>query len=141
MITNFKNIHIGKLIHFRVSENKIDLQRICRFLDCTENEVNAMYLQEDLPTNILMRWSKLLEYDFFRIYSQHLILYAPPSAVTHGTEGSKLPKFRKSIYTQEIIAFILELMKAGEKTRRQIVDEYGIPNSTLNRWISKYSPV
>jgi len=141
MITNFRNIHIGKLIHFRVSENKIDLSRICRFLDCTEQEVNGMYLQEDLPTNILMRWSKLLEYDFFRIYSQHLILYAPPSAVTSGTEVSKLPKFRKNLYTQEIIAFILELIKTGEKTRRQIVDEYGIPNSTLNKWVNKYNTV
>ncbi|QBA20151.1 transposase [Chryseobacterium indologenes] len=141
MNTNFRNIHIGKLIHFRVSESKIDLPRICRFLNCTEENVKEMYSQEDLPTNILMRWSKLLEYDFFRIYSQHLILYAPPSAISNGMEASKLPKFKKNLYTQEIIAFVLELIKTGEKTKRQIVDEYGIPNSTLNKWVNKYNTI
>ncbi|KMQ60777.1 transposase [Chryseobacterium sp. BLS98] len=139
MISNFRNIHIGKLIHVRVTENKIDLFRICSFMNCTEKEISEMYLQKDLPTDVLMRWSKLLEYDFFRLYSQHLILYSPPSALASGTEVSKLPKFRKNIYTQEIISFILELVKRGEKTKRQIVDEYGIPNSTLNKWIYKYS--
>ena len=139
MTSNFRNIHIGKLIHLRVTENSTDVSRICSFMNCTEKEVSEMYLQENLPTDILMRWSKLLEYDFFRIYSQHLILYAPPSALANDTEVSKLPKFRKNIYTQEIISFILELVKTGEKTRRQVIDEYGIPNSTLNKWINKYS--
>ncbi|MGU3374842.1 transposase [Chryseobacterium sp. M5A1_1a] len=139
MISNFRNIHIGKLIHLRVTENRTDLFRICSFMNCTEKEISEMYLQEDLSTDVLMRWSKLLEYDFFRLYSQHLILYAPPSALSSGGEVSKLPKFRKNIYTQEIISFMLELVKRGEKTKRQIVDEYGIPNSTLNKWIYKYS--
>ena len=139
MISNFRNIHIGKLIRLRVTENRTDISRICSFMNCAEKEINEMYLQEDLPTNVLMRWCKLLEYDFFRIYSQHLILYAPPSALTSGTDVSKLPKFRKNIYTQEIITFILELIKTGEKNKRQIIDEYGIPNSTLNKWINKYS--
>jgi hypothetical protein len=108
-------------------------------MNCTEKEINEMYLKEDLSTSILLRWSKLLEYDFFRLYSQHLILYAPPSALVSGTEVSKLPKFRKNIYTQEIIAFILEVIKTGEKTKRQVMDEYGIPSSTLNKWINKYN--
>jgi hypothetical protein len=28
-----------------------------------------MYEQQDLSTDILLKWSKLLEYDFFRLYS------------------------------------------------------------------------
>lgn len=138
MITNFKNIHIGKLIRFRVSENKTDLSRICRFMNCTESEINEMYLQEGLPTYILMRWCKLLEYDFFRIYSQHLILYSLPVAITDTTYESKLPKFRKNLYTREMTELILKLIRTGKKTKRQIVDEYGIPKTTLNKWISKY---
>ncbi len=139
MNSNFRNIHIGKLINTRVIETNIDVSRICNFMDCTESEIREMYLQENLPTNILLRWSKLLEYDFFRLYSQHLILYAPPSASDKVKDGSKLPKFRKSIYTREIINFVIELISTGEKTKRQIVDEYGIPHSTISKWVLKYN--
>lgn len=137
MNSNFRNIHIGKLIHLRVKENNIDLPRICNFIKCTEIEVSEMYMQESLSTNTLLRWSKLLEYDFFRLYSQHLILYAPPSAPIRESDVSKLPRFRKNIYTREMIDFILELVVKQEKTKRQITDEYGIPYTTLCKWIAK----
>ncbi|WP_317127290.1 hypothetical protein [Chryseobacterium sp. KBW03] len=102
-------------------------------------EITEMYLQENLSTNTLLRWSKLLEYDFFRLYSQHLILYAPPSASFKEQAPSKLPHFRKNIYTQEMIDFILELIETEEKTKRQITNEYGIPYSTLCKWIAKHN--
>ncbi|WP_080779709.1 transposase [Chryseobacterium phocaeense] len=139
MKSNFRNIHIGKYIHQRVKENNIDLPRICNFLKCTETEINEMYMQENLSTHILLRWSKLLEYDFFRLYSQHLILYAPPSASFRESGSSKLPHFRKNIYTREIIDFILELIDKQEKTKRQITDEYGIPYTTLCKWVAKHN--
>ncbi|RQO35589.1 transposase [Chryseobacterium sp. KBW03] len=139
MNSNFRNIHIGKFIQLRVKENNIDLPRICNFMKCTEMEITEMYLQENLSTNTLLRWSKLLEYDFFRLYSQHLILYAPPSASFKEQAPSKLPHFRKNIYTQEMIDFILELIETEEKTKRQITNEYGIPYSTLCKWIAKHN--
>ncbi|REC63778.1 transposase [Chryseobacterium pennae] len=139
MIANFRDINIGELIHMRVKESKIDLLRICNFMKCTESEINKMYEQESIPTNLLLRWSKLLEYDFFRIYSQHLILYAPPSASIRESDSSKLPRFRKNIYTREMIDFILEQIEKQKKTKRQVTDEYGIPYTTLCKWIAKHN--
>lgn len=139
MDSNFRNIHIGRFIHLRVKENNIDIPRICNFMKCTELEINEMYALENLPTHTLLRWSKLFEYDFFRLYSQHLILYAPPSASIRESESSKLPRFRKNIYTREMIDFILELIGKEEKTKRQITDEYGIPYSTLCKWMAKHN--
>lgn len=139
MDSNFRNIHIGKFIHLRVKENNIDVPRICNFMKCTEPEINEMYTKENLSTNTLLKWSKLLEYDFFRLYSQHLILYAPPSASIREFDGSKLPRFRKNIYTREMIDFILELIEKEEKTKRQITDEYRIPYTTLCKWIVKHN--
>ena len=138
---NFKEIHIGKMLKIAVTESGIEMSRICNFMKCEEEEVKQIYLQENLSTDILLKWSKLLEYDFFRIYSQHLILYAPVSADNENTKTQKtnLPQFRKNIYTKEIIDFILEQVSSGEMTKTQVMEKYKIPKTTLYKWISKYN--
>ena len=138
---NFKNIHIGELIEKRVFETQTGILRITNFLNCTEEEIKIMYKEKDQKTETLLRWSKLLDYDFFRIYTQHLILYAPQgdnNFKTNLTAESKLPVFRKNIYTKEVIEFILKLITTGEKTKSQILTEYQIPKTTLYKWIKKY---
>lgn len=66
---NFKNIHIGQMIDARVAESGIGISRICNFLKCSEEEIKEMYKAKSLDSEILLRWGKLLEYDFFRLYS------------------------------------------------------------------------
>jgi hypothetical protein len=78
---NFKQLNIGVLVQQKVGETNIEISRICSFLKCTEEEVENMYVSKSLDSEILLRWSKLLKYDFFRIYSQHLILYSPSKAL------------------------------------------------------------
>lgn len=136
---NFKQIYIGQLIETRVVEKGIEIARICNFMDCSEKEITEMYSAENLETGILLRWSKLLEYDFFRLYTQHLILYAPPSSDSHtDVKESAMPQFRKNIYTKEVISFILEMIETNEKTKSQIIEDYKIPKTTLYKWIKKY---
>lgn len=140
---NYKEIKIGPLIKQRVEELSIDPARICRFLGCSDREVRDMYAAEHLRTDVLLRWSKLLEYDFFRLYSQHIILYAPqnekkPAA---GKVRSALPHFRKNIYSSEMIAFIMELIDSGQKTQAEIIKEYGIPKTTLFKWVQKHTRI
>lgn len=138
---NYKNIHIGSLIKQAIKDREIEMARICNFFKCSESEAIDMYREENLPTDVLLRWSKLLDYDFFRLYSQHLILYSP----THNGQSEKpknrsnnLPRFRKNIYTKEIIDFILEQISTGEMTRTQVIERYKIPKTTLYKWITKY---
>ncbi|CAH0205802.1 helix-turn-helix domain-containing protein [Chryseobacterium sp. Bi04] len=137
---DFKNIHIGQLIQKRVLECEIDIVRICNFLKYSDEEVDTMYTLKSLDSELLLRWSKLLEYDFFRIYNQHLILYAPQISRNQSQvkKESELPKFRKNIYTKEIIDFIVNLIESGEKTRAQVIEEYRIPKTTLYKWLEKY---
>lgn len=138
---NFKNINIGELIRLRVKECNIDTLRICNFLSCSDKEVTEMYDAKSIDSEILLRMSKLLEYDFFRVYTQHLILYAPQSEKycykTEQKNKSKLPQFRKNIYTNAIIEFILGRIERGEITKEQVTKIYNIPKTTLYRWISK----
>lgn len=141
---NFKNIYLGKLINERVMECKVEMPRICKFMKCSEEEILKMYKAKSIDTDKLLRWSKLLEYDFFRIYTQHLILYAPPSAKDKKTTAlpknnvGALPKFRKNIYTQEIIEFILEQIENGEMSKTQVIETYKIPKTTLYKWLKKH---
>lgn len=141
MTNNFKNIHIGELINNAVKDQGIDSARICSFFKCSINEIEHMYECKSLEADLLLKWSKLLEYDLFRIYSQHLIMYAPPTSKSQANSNkcrSSLPNFRKSLYTSEIIDFVLEQISTGAKTKSQIVEEYRIPKTTLHKWISKY---
>jgi len=137
----FKDINIGALIQQCCAERNMKLSRICNFFKCDEKTIEQMYQAKSLDTEIVLKWSKLLEYDFFRIYSQHLILFAPPSA-TYSTPinsyTSSLPQFRKNIYTKEVIEFMLELLETGKKTRQEIIHDYKIPKTTLYKWIYKY---
>lgn len=137
---HLKNINAGKLIRQRVLESEIDIQRICNFFNCTEYEIEQMYDSESIETALLLKWSKLLEYDFFRIYSQHLILFSPPSNIytNQKEKPTSLPQFRKNIYTKEVIDFIVELIQSGEKKLNDVVEQYGIPKATLHRWTVKY---
>ncbi|MDR6544848.1 hypothetical protein J2810_000890 [Chryseobacterium rhizosphaerae] len=138
---NFKSIHIGQMIEKEVIRRNIGMPRICNFIKCSEAEILEMYQCMSLDTEILLRWSKILEYDLFRIYSQHLILYSPIPKVTNDIVGIKktaLPQFRKNIYTKEIIDFILEQFYSGQMTKAQIMERYGIPKTTFQKWIYKY---
>ncbi|MCT3897601.1 transposase [Elizabethkingia anophelis] len=141
---NIKNIHIGSMIYQSVIENQMETSRICNFLNCSEEDIEQMYKAKSLETEILLRWSKLLEYDFFRVFSQHLILYAPQRSANYNKDRSNekrslLPQFRKNIYTKELIDFILERISKGEMTKFQVINEYKIPKTTLYKWIDKYT--
>ncbi|WP_333597481.1 helix-turn-helix domain-containing protein [Chryseobacterium flavum] len=134
----YKEIHIGNFIKEKVDESEITIERICKFLGKDEESVQRMYDSKSIDVEILLRWSKLLEYDFFRLYSSHLILYAPPAAVNKSSQRSeKIPYFRKNIYTQEIKEFIMKRVLSGEMTQSEVVKEYSIPKSTLHRWLQK----
>ncbi|KFF13939.1 transposase [Chryseobacterium soli] len=139
---NFKNIHIGKCVEKRVEEMTISMDRICNFHKMTEDEIRIMYTQKSLDSEVLMKWCKLLDYDFFRIYTQHLILFAPEnnSHINTPLKGeTALPSFRKNVYTRQVVDFILELINTGQKTKYQVIEEYRIPKTTLYKWISKYN--
>ncbi|PQA95718.1 transposase [Chryseobacterium shigense] len=137
---NFKEIPIGSLIEQEVAARKIELSRICNFMQCTEQAIKEIYKATSVETENLLKWSKLLEYDFFRLYSQHLILYAPVTKSAENKTHKKtiLPQFRKNIYTKEVIGFILKQIQSGEMSKFEVVERYKIPKTTLYKWISKY---
>lgn len=135
---NLKDIHIGSLIQSKVQEMQIPMTRMMNFLECSENKILETYLQKSLDTHILLRWSKLLEFDFFRIFTGHLILYAPVANVNRIVNHKNTTLvFRKNIYTQEIKNFILEKINTKVMTTTEVIERYKIPKTTLYKWIKK----
>lgn len=147
MNANFKHINIGKLIALRMQECGIEVSRAATFLKVDEDEIERMFSCKSLDCDTVLRWCKLLKYDFFRIYTQHLILYSPQEVENAKKNKKKeqsqqkktrLPVFKKNIYTQEVIIYLIELVESGKKTYRQIQNEYNIPSTTVFRWRDKY---
>ncbi|WP_334124647.1 transposase [Empedobacter brevis] len=139
-----KNIHIGSLIQKRVNELDIDIARIIAFFKSySENEIKNQYKSKSIQVDDLLKWSKLLEYDFFRIYTQHIILYSPVGKTPSKSDSNKstvLPNYRKNVYTKEIIDFVLDLYTNEKKKIQEISDEYNIPKNTIHNWVKKYLP-
>lgn len=141
---NFKDIHIGTLIQQAVLESNISEERIGSYLKLTASEILEVYENKSMDTDELLKWSKLLDYDFFRVFSQHLILYSPPTNLEKSKDSpmkSALPTFRKNIYTRELIDFILERIQLGEMSIKEVISQYGVPKTTLYKWINKYGTV
>jgi len=139
---DLKTIHIGSYIKQKATELEITVLCMSSFLGVTEDELAEMFDMKSMDTQMLLCWSKLLEYNFFRLYSQHLILYAPASTMKNENGRTKISarqsKFRKNFYTPELIDFVIELVEKKIKTREQIINDYAIPKSTLFKWLSKY---
>ncbi len=137
---NFKEINIGEIIKERVYELDIGIDRILNTFNVDEKEISQMFLSESLDSNIILKWCKLLEYDFFRIYTQHIILYAPvPTFGTRKVSKSQVPQFRKNLYSKDLIDFIIHKVNSGQMTKEEVIKRYGVPKTTLYRWFSKYN--
>lgn len=141
----YKKIHIGKLIGQRMTEMGINTEKMAGKLGIETDSFDKILESEEIPVGQMMKISKILEYDFFRLYSMHILLYAPPRmGLNPGrcnkgiTPDTHLPGFRKNAYTIEIIKFILDKIKTGEMTVPEIITKYNIPKTTIYRWKHKY---
>lgn len=141
MEIDFRNIHIGSCIKNQVEQDQISLERICNFFKTGEIEIAEMYKSKSMDTDLLLKWSKLAEYDFFRTYVTHLLLY---DGISHTKCNKKVREaggkivFRKNIYTHEIREFLVDLVNSKQKTVPQIMQEYHIPRTTIYKWLRKY---
>lgn len=147
---NYKNISIGSLIEERIHELDIDKERLLKFVGINNQQLQQIISKNNVDVNTLVRFCKILEYDFFRLYSQHLILFSAPSSQSRSSVSKKntqenngksqiLPMVRKQLYTKEIILFILKKYESKSMSVQQIITDYNIPKTTLYRWITKYS--
>ncbi|MBV8038911.1 helix-turn-helix domain-containing protein [Bacteroides sp. AN502] len=65
-------IHIGKLIREKMIERKCTVVSMARQLSCGRANVYKIFEKYSIDTELLMKISVTLDYDFFSLYSREL---------------------------------------------------------------------
>jgi hypothetical protein len=137
-----RNIHIGAIINEVIQIKKISIDELKIKMGCTTRILNKYLDSKTMDSSTLLKWSKVLKYDFFRLYSSHLMLH-------HGISNTLSNKMvdvqvegihiRKNVYTKELIEFLVNKVNSKEMSISQVISTYGIPKTTFYKWLQKYS--
>ena len=65
-------MHIGHLIQQKVSEKGMTVVAFARKLSCTRVNAYKLFSRSSIDTETLMRISLILDFDFFKEFSEHL---------------------------------------------------------------------
>jgi hypothetical protein len=71
---NIEIIHIGNQIKKIVLEKDIKLKDLMMSFRCSNQKIVRMLNSTNLKTDLLMKWSLILDYDFFNFYTQEFLL-------------------------------------------------------------------
>ena len=143
----YRNIHIGKYIKLRMTEIGMDQGTLAGKLRQSPEQLQGIFSSGDITCHQLLKISRILSYDFFRIYSMNIILYSPPNmgfAIKpekgqRKGNGTRMPNFIKNTYTPQVISYIVSLYRSGELSAAEMTQKYRIPKTTLYRWLKKYN--
>ncbi len=62
-------ISIGQLIHAKLNENGQTVVWLSSQIPCSRQNLYKVFKKDCIDTDMLMRISQILEYDFFQLYS------------------------------------------------------------------------
>nr|WP_077154714.1 hypothetical protein [Bacteroides bouchesdurhonensis] len=65
-------IHIGKLIEKEVYKQNISISWFAQKLYCDRTNIYKIFNRQSIDTELLLRISKILKYDFFLYYQKEL---------------------------------------------------------------------
>jgi hypothetical protein len=136
-----RNISIGDVIKDVMKRKNLNEEDIKIRFKCSTRTFNKMLESKSLDTMLLLKWSKLLRYDFFRLYSSHLMLHHGISnTITKKVNHVELEgiHIRKNVYTKELIQFLVNKVRSNEMNSGQVIAKYGIPKTTFYKWLQKY---
>lgn len=66
-------IHIGKLIKQKMEERHLTVVWLARHLSCSRTNIYKMFERYSIDTEVLMKLSTILDFDFFSFYSDELV--------------------------------------------------------------------
>ena len=70
--TTLSTMHIGSLIRQQVSEKGLTVTWLAEQLPCSRTNVYKIFRKRSIDTDVLLRISRILDYDFFSLFSDSL---------------------------------------------------------------------
>lgn len=67
-----QNLHIGQCIKARLEKEGRTTVWLAQQLGCHRTNLYNIYEKQTIDTGVLLRISKILEYDFFQLYSEQI---------------------------------------------------------------------
>ena len=69
-MNDIRDVHIGKLIKEKLKEQHQTNVWLAEHIPCTPNHLYKIFSKADINTNLLIRISKILNYNFFEEFTQ-----------------------------------------------------------------------
>ena len=63
------DIHIGNIIHEQLRKDRRSVGWLAREIPCTRNHLYKVFRRSSLDTDLLLRISQVMNFNFFRYYS------------------------------------------------------------------------
>lgn len=137
---NFKKIHIGYVLKSIVYERKLEEEDVLKYFKITKETLDEIYNTHNVTLDELLKWSKFLRFDLFRIFSMHLMLHHGISITkSKKKDGNAGISIRKNVYTQEIKVFVVSQIRNEEISVPDAIKKYSIPKTTLYKWLKQVS--
>jgi hypothetical protein len=134
---DFKKIHLGKVIKDLVQELDISEEFIMQRIKCDKNMLQSYYKSENIDVKSMLKWSKILRFDLFRLYSMHLMLHHGISMKPKNKQIKKELGLRKNVYTHEMKIFIINQIRNNAITISGAIEKYSIPKTTIYKWLKQ----
>lgn len=69
---NINNLHIGHLIQTQLKADHRSVGWLAREIGCTRNNVYKIFNKASLDSDLLLRISKAMQFNFFRYYTEEV---------------------------------------------------------------------
>lgn len=137
---NFKKIHIGYVLKSIVYERNLEEEYVLKYFKITKETLDEIYNTKNVKLDELLKWSKFLRFDLFRLFSMHLMLHHGISITkSMKADGNAGISIRKNVYTQEIKVFVVNQIRNEEISVTDAIKKYSIPKTTLYKWLKQVS--
>ena len=73
METHESNIHIGQLIHEQLRKDQRSVGWLAREIHCTRNNVYKIFNKPSLDSDLVLRISKAMQFNFFQYYTAEFL--------------------------------------------------------------------
>jgi hypothetical protein len=137
---NFKKIHIGYVLKSIVYERNLEEEDVLKYFKITKETLDEIYNTKNVKLDELLKWSKFLRFDLFRLFSMHLMLHHGISITkSMKADGNAGISIRKNVYTQEIKVFVVNQIRNEEISVTDAIKKYSSPKTTLYNWLKQVS--